>query len=126
MEFIDLSRQQEVIRVELENRIKGVLNHGTYIMGSEVKELEERLAAVRTASAGEDADAIEMSTNDLLESAQKIGQHMYAQAAAPAPDAKSGPETESDSGEETKPSEDDVDEAVDEDDIEDADFRESD
>ena len=44
MQFVDLNRQQEVIRAELESRIKAVLEHGRYIMGPEVKELEERLA----------------------------------------------------------------------------------
>lgn len=45
MKFIDLQTQQEVIKVELERRIKTVLEHGQYIMGPEVKELEERLAS---------------------------------------------------------------------------------
>jgi UDP-2-acetamido-2-deoxy-ribo-hexuluronate aminotransferase len=44
MEFVDLNRQQAVIRAELESRIEAVLEHGRYIMGPEVKELEERLA----------------------------------------------------------------------------------
>ncbi len=45
MEFIDLTAQQERIRPEIERRIQGVLNHGKYILGPEVAELEERLAA---------------------------------------------------------------------------------
>ena len=44
MQFIDLSIQQEAIRPELEARIAGVLRHGQYIMGPEVKELEDTLA----------------------------------------------------------------------------------
>jgi UDP-2-acetamido-2-deoxy-ribo-hexuluronate aminotransferase len=44
MEFVDLNRQQAVIRAELESRIEAVLEHGRYIMGPEVKELEKRLA----------------------------------------------------------------------------------
>jgi UDP-2-acetamido-2-deoxy-ribo-hexuluronate aminotransferase len=45
IEFIDLKTQQERIRPELDRRMKAVLAHGQYIMGPEVKELEERLAA---------------------------------------------------------------------------------
>lgn len=44
MEFIDLGAQQRLIREKIENNIKKVLDHGKYIMGPEVKELEEKLA----------------------------------------------------------------------------------
>jgi UDP-2-acetamido-2-deoxy-ribo-hexuluronate aminotransferase len=42
--FIDLASQQEQIQPELDAAISRVLNHGKYIMGPEVQELEERLA----------------------------------------------------------------------------------
>ncbi len=41
--FIDLRAQQDRIRQAIEERINRVLDHGKYIMGPEVKELEERL-----------------------------------------------------------------------------------
>ncbi len=44
MEFLDLKKQQKRIRKPLEKRINKILNHGAYIMGPEVFELEERLA----------------------------------------------------------------------------------
>jgi len=44
MDFIDLKSQQALIREKLDARIKTVLDHGRYIMGPEVTELEERLA----------------------------------------------------------------------------------
>jgi dTDP-4-amino-4,6-dideoxygalactose transaminase len=44
MQFIDLALQQKRIRSELERRILGVLDHGQYIMGPEIKQLEEQLA----------------------------------------------------------------------------------
>lgn len=44
MEFIDLKSQQKKIRKKIEIRIKNVLDHGQYIMGPEVFELEEKLA----------------------------------------------------------------------------------
>ena len=44
MEFIDLKSQQKKIRRKVEKRIRSVLNHGRYIMGPEVYELEEKLA----------------------------------------------------------------------------------
>lgn len=45
MEFIDLKSQQAGIRAQLESRIKAVLDHGQYIMGPEVAELEGQLVA---------------------------------------------------------------------------------
>ena len=42
--FIDLATQQEKIKLDLDRRIAAVLAHGKYILGPEVKELEERLA----------------------------------------------------------------------------------
>lgn len=44
MEFIDLKSQQALIREDLEKRISAVLDHGRYIMGPEVAELEKQLA----------------------------------------------------------------------------------
>ena len=43
MEFIDLASQQKIIIDKIESNIKTVLNHGKYIMGPEVKALEETL-----------------------------------------------------------------------------------
>ncbi|MHC1744932.1 MAG: DegT/DnrJ/EryC1/StrS family aminotransferase [Syntrophobacteraceae bacterium] len=44
MQFIDLASQQTRIRQDIEARIKKVLDHGQYIMGPEVLELEKTLA----------------------------------------------------------------------------------
>ena len=44
MDFIDLKAQQKSIKDRIEKRIQKVLNHGKYIMGPEVLELEARLA----------------------------------------------------------------------------------
>jgi len=44
MHFIDLKAQQEKLRSPIDKRIKKVLDHGKYIMGPEVFELEEKLA----------------------------------------------------------------------------------
>lgn len=43
--FIDLKAQQDRIKEDLNRRIQRVLDHGQYIMGPEVKELEDKLAA---------------------------------------------------------------------------------
>ncbi len=43
--FIDLASQQKQLLPQIETNIKKVLCHGRYIMGPEVAELEERLAA---------------------------------------------------------------------------------
>lgn len=44
MNFIDLDAQQKIIRAAIDRNIAGVLNHGKYIMGPEVFELESKLA----------------------------------------------------------------------------------
>ncbi len=44
MEFLDLKTQQKRIRKPLEKRLNAILDHGAYIMGPEVNELEEKLA----------------------------------------------------------------------------------
>jgi UDP-2-acetamido-2-deoxy-ribo-hexuluronate aminotransferase len=45
MDFIDLKSQYHALRAGIERRIQDVLDHGHYIMGPEVGELEQRLAA---------------------------------------------------------------------------------
>lgn len=44
MQFIDLAAQYQYLKSRIDQRIQNVLNHGQYIMGPEVKELEEKLA----------------------------------------------------------------------------------
>ena len=61
MNFIDLKAQQDTIRGKIDARIKTVLDHGQYIMGPEIAELEKRLCAFTgakhclTCSSGTDA-----------------------------------------------------------------------
>lgn len=44
MQFIDLAAQYQHLKEKIDARIQNVLNHGKYIMGPEVFELEEKLA----------------------------------------------------------------------------------
>ena len=44
MDFIDLKQQQNFIRKNLDKRIAKVLNHGQYIQGPEISELEKELS----------------------------------------------------------------------------------
>ena len=44
--FVDLKAQYAALRESINARIQRVLDHGQYIMGPEVKELEEKLAAL--------------------------------------------------------------------------------
>jgi len=44
MQFIDLKTQQSRIRDRIEANIRAVLDHGQYVMGPEIAELERRLA----------------------------------------------------------------------------------
>jgi len=61
MNFIDLKAQQVQLRGKIDARIKTVLDHGQYIMGPEIAELEKRLCAFTgakhclTCSSGTDA-----------------------------------------------------------------------
>lgn len=43
--FIDLKKQYQALKHSIDARVHAVLDHGQYIMGPEVAELEERLAA---------------------------------------------------------------------------------
>jgi UDP-2-acetamido-2-deoxy-ribo-hexuluronate aminotransferase len=43
--FIDLKTQYQTLKPQIQSRINTVLEHGQYIMGPEVKELEDKLAA---------------------------------------------------------------------------------
>lgn len=45
MPFIDLKTQYQALKPQIQARIDAVLEHGQYIMGPEVKELEDKLAA---------------------------------------------------------------------------------
>ena len=60
--FIDLAAQQARIRDDVDKRIAAVLNHGTYILGPEVKELEaalaERCGATHVISCSSGTDAL--------------------------------------------------------------------
>lgn len=60
--FIDLKAQQARIRERVEARIKAVLDHGRYINGPEIEELEERLkahcGAVDAVAVGNGTDAL--------------------------------------------------------------------
>lgn len=44
MQFIDLAAQYQHLKTRIDNRIQAVLEHGKYIMGPEVAELESQLA----------------------------------------------------------------------------------
>jgi UDP-2-acetamido-2-deoxy-ribo-hexuluronate aminotransferase len=71
MDFIDLKTQYRTLRESINARIQRVLDHGQYILGPEVGELEERLAAyvaVRhcvTCASGTDALLIPLMALDL-------------------------------------------------------------
>lgn len=45
MQFINLQKQYETIKSDINTRINAVLEHGQYILGPEVEELEKKLAA---------------------------------------------------------------------------------
>src|SRR5258707_3469946 len=45
MEFTDLKTQYRVLQGEIDARMQRVLEHGQYILGPEVRELEEKLGA---------------------------------------------------------------------------------
>lgn len=63
--FIDLKTQYQALKPQIQARIGAVLDHGQYIMGPEVKELEDKLAAFTGAkhciSCASGTDALLMS-----------------------------------------------------------------
>ena len=44
MQFVDLKKQQEIIRKKLDENLANVLSHGHYVRGSEIKEIEYTLS----------------------------------------------------------------------------------
>ena len=73
MQFIDLQTQYQHLKTRIDKRIEQVLNHGKYIMGPEVRELEEKLAAyvgvkhAITCANGTDALTLSMLVLDIKE-----------------------------------------------------------
>ncbi len=71
MQFIDLAAQQQKIREQIEANIRAVLDHGQYIMGPEVGELERRLAEYTgvkhaiSCSSGTDALLMALMAHDI-------------------------------------------------------------
>lgn len=69
--FIDLKSQYAALKPEIQRRINAVLDHGQYIMGPEVRELEERLEAYTgakhciTVASGTEALLISLMALDL-------------------------------------------------------------
>lgn len=73
MEFIDLKMQYNTLKDKIDSSINNVLNEGNYIMGDEVKKLEERLAEYvgvkycATCANGTDALEIALKCYDVKE-----------------------------------------------------------
>ena len=71
LDFIDLKTQYAALKTPIAQRMQRVLDHGQYIMGPEVKELEERLAAFTgarhciTVASGTEALLISLMALDL-------------------------------------------------------------
>lgn len=67
--FIDLAAQQRQLRTQIEQNIHRVLQHGKYIMGPEIAELEEKLAAYvgvkHCISAASGTDSLEIALRAL-------------------------------------------------------------
>jgi len=70
MEFIDLKKQQARIRPSIDARIQRVLDHGRYIMGPEVDELEAQLASY---IGGGEAITVASGTDALLVALMALG-----------------------------------------------------
>lgn len=70
MEFIDLKAQYNELRESINGRIQKVLDHGQYIMGPEVKELEDRLT---TYTGAKHCITVASGTEALLISLMAIG-----------------------------------------------------
>jgi molecular chaperone DnaK len=73
---------------------KNVKEHGDKLAPADKAAVESDIAALRTAAAGDDTDAIQAKTQALMQSAMKLGEAMYkasqAEAAAGGGDASGG------------------------------------
>ncbi len=73
MQFIDLAAQYQHLKKRIDKRIHNVLDHGKYIMGPEVQELEEQLAEyvgvkhAITCANGTDALTLSLMASDIGE-----------------------------------------------------------
>jgi len=71
VEFVDLKAQYKALKASIDARIQGVLDHGQFIMGPEVAELEGKLAALAgarhciTCASGTEALLIALMALDL-------------------------------------------------------------
>ncbi|MGC1443773.1 MAG: molecular chaperone DnaK [Burkholderiaceae bacterium] len=63
---------------------KSVTEHGDKLDAEEKEQIEAAITEVETALAGEDRDAIESKTEALMAASQKLGEKIYAEAAAEA------------------------------------------
>jgi UDP-2-acetamido-2-deoxy-ribo-hexuluronate aminotransferase len=68
--FIDLKTQYQALKPQIQARIDAVLEHGQYIMGPEVKELEEKLAGY---TGGKHCITVASGTEALLISLMALG-----------------------------------------------------
>ena len=62
--FIDLKRQQARIRPQLDRAIAGVLAHGSYVMGPEIRQLESELAKFTGAKVSASRFTLAATDND--------------------------------------------------------------
>lgn len=70
MQFIDLKKQYQILRDPINTRIQTVLDHGQYVMGPEVKELETALA---TYTGSKHCITVASGTEALLMSLMALG-----------------------------------------------------
>jgi molecular chaperone DnaK len=78
-EFVDLKNQADAAVHEVETQLA---EHRSKIAEADAKEIEAARDALKTAAAGEDAEALRKALNDLQSKAQKIAQAAYAQSQA--------------------------------------------
>ena len=101
-------RELVEVRNEADNRIYGIekllAEHGDKIGEEDRKNIQDEIAAARKALEGNELDAIQSATQNLVKASQKIGEEMYKRAAASSagpsgPDGGgSGSESESQTG----------------------------
>ena len=77
-EFVDLKNQADHAIFEIEKQLS---EHRSKLPEADLKEIEAARDSLKTASTGEDSEALRRALNDLQAKAQKIGQAAYAQGA---------------------------------------------
>jgi molecular chaperone DnaK len=88
---VELVQARNTAEAMIHSVKKSLEEHGDKIDADEKAKIEEAVKELEAVSTGEDKDAIEAKTDNLMKASQKLGEKVYAQAGAGAAGAAAGP-----------------------------------